>query len=71
MHSFCFYLLNKLEVDINGKKIDASNIKKYVNDPEFYNQNVADMKQIFTPLYVSTYLNERTVPVQGPIMTIR
>ena len=55
---FVSILLNKLEVDVNGKKIDANNIQEYVNDPEFYNQNVADMKQTFTPLYVSTYLNQ-------------
>ena len=62
---FVSILLNKLEVDVNGKKIDANNIQEYVNDPEFYNQNVADMKQTFTPLYVSTYLNQppRTIQV--------
>ena len=62
---FVSILLNKLEVDVNGKKIDANNIQEYVNDPEFYNQNIADMKQTFTPLYVSTYLNQppRTIQV--------
>ena len=62
---FVSILLNKLEVDINGKKINASNIKDYVNDPEYYTQNIADMKQTFTPLYVSTYLNQppRTIQV--------
>ena len=61
---FVSILLNKLEVDINGKKIDASNIQEYVNDPEFYNQNIADMKQTFTPLYVSTYLNQPPQTIQ-------
>ena len=62
---FVSILLNKLEVDVNGKKIDANNIQEYVNDPEFYNQNIADMKQTFTPLYVNTYLNQppRTIQV--------
>ncbi|MEK4715756.1 hypothetical protein [Sporosarcina sp. FSL K6-5500] len=62
---FVSILLNKLEVDINGKKINASNIQDYVNDPEYYTQNIEDMKQTFTPLYVSTYLNQppRTIQV--------
>ena len=61
---FVSILLNKLEVDVNGKKIDANNIQEYVNDPEFYNQNVADMKQTFTPLYVNTYLNQPPQTIQ-------
>ncbi|WOV86960.1 hypothetical protein QWT69_13940 [Sporosarcina oncorhynchi] len=55
---FVSILLNKLEVDVNGRKIDANNIQEYVNDPEYYTQNIADMKHVFTPLYVSTYLEQ-------------
>ena len=56
---FISILLNKLEVDINGKLINASNIESYVNNPEYYPQNIADMKTEFTPLYVNTYLKEQ------------
>lgn len=61
---FVSILLDKLEVDINGKKIDASNIQEYVSNPVYYNQTIADMKQTFTPLYVSTYLNQPSRMIQ-------
>lgn len=62
---FISILLHKLVVDVNGRKIDATNIKTYVEDPSYYAQNVADMKQVFTPLYVRTYLEQpvRTLAV--------
>lgn len=55
---FISIILNKLEVDVNGKLINASNIEDFVNDSEYYTQNIADMKAEFTPLYVNTYLKE-------------
>ncbi|MCG7344784.1 hypothetical protein MHZ92_11615 [Sporosarcina sp. ACRSL] len=61
---FVSILLNKLEVDVNGRIINADNIQEYVKDPEYYTQNVADMKQVFTPLYVSTYLEQPARPLQ-------
>lgn len=61
---FVSILLNKLEVDVNGSKIDANNIQDYVNDTAYYTQNVADMKQSFTPLYVSTYLHQQPQVIQ-------
>lgn len=55
---FVSIILNKLEVDVNGKLINASNIEEFVNNSEYYTQNIADMKAEFTPLYVNTYLKE-------------
>ncbi|MFS0689950.1 hypothetical protein AB1K89_12025 [Sporosarcina sp. 179-K 8C2 HS] len=62
---FVSILLNKLEVDVNGRMINADNIQDYVKNPDYYNQNIADMKHVFTPLYVSTYLEQpaRTIQV--------
>lgn len=62
---FVSILLNKLEVNVNGRKINSDNIQDYVKDPEYYNQTIEDMKHVFTALYVSTYLNQplRTIQV--------
>jgi hypothetical protein len=54
---FISILENKMEVIVNDKKITHETIQRYVSNPEYYVQEMADMKSEFTPLYVGTYLN--------------
>ncbi|MDV6378873.1 hypothetical protein ORD22_11665 [Sporosarcina sp. GW1-11] len=60
---FISILHKKLEVDVNGKLINASNIEEYVNNAEYYPQNISDMKTEFTPLYVNTFLKEKPIEI--------
>jgi hypothetical protein len=54
---FISILKNKLEVHVNDKKITKDTILQYVKDQNYYNQDIADAKKEFTPLYVDTYLD--------------
>jgi hypothetical protein len=54
---FISILEKKMEVIVNDKKITHETIQRYVSNPDYYVQEMADMKTEFTPLYVGTYLN--------------
>ncbi|MDR0880392.1 MAG: hypothetical protein LBN09_06755 [Clostridioides sp.] len=64
---FVAILENKLEVSINGLKIDKNTVTKYIKNKKYYEQNIGDMKKEFTPLYLDTYINTkpRTIEVGG------
>jgi hypothetical protein len=53
---FVSILNNKLTVYVNEKKIDQDTILDYVKNEAYYNQDPAEAKKEFTPLYVDTYL---------------
>ena len=55
---FVSILEGKLEVIVNEEKITRDTIRRYVKDSKYYNQDIAEMKKEFTPLYVETYLSE-------------
>ncbi|MEH7086413.1 hypothetical protein V7139_27325 [Neobacillus drentensis] len=55
---FISILQKKLEVIVNDKKITSDTIQGYVSNTDYYVQEVAEMKDEFTALYVNTYLNE-------------
>jgi hypothetical protein len=54
---FISILEKKMEVIVNDKKITHETIQRYVSSPDYYVQEMADMKTEFTALYVGTYLN--------------
>lgn len=54
---FMSILNNKLIVYVNGEEINKETILNYVKNEQYYNQNIAEIKDEFTPLYVDTYLN--------------
>ncbi|MFJ7637899.1 hypothetical protein [Peribacillus sp. NPDC097225] len=56
---FISILEKKLEVIVNDNKISAETIKNYVENPDYYVQEMGEIKTDFTPLYVGTYLNEK------------
>lgn len=55
---FISILQKKLIVIVNDKKISHETILDIIKNPTYYVQNIAEMKTVFTPLYVHTYLNE-------------
>lgn len=55
---FMSILQNKLVVYVNDLKIDAEAIVSIVQDAQYYEQKVEEIKKDFTPLYVETYLKE-------------
>src|SRR5699024_9460755 len=48
---------NRLEVHVNDQKITHDTILDYVQDEAYYQQDIAEAKKEFTPLYLETYLN--------------
>ncbi|OCA90401.1 hypothetical protein A8F94_00450 [Bacillus sp. FJAT-27225] len=54
---FVSLLEKKLEVIVNDKKITKETLREYVTNPDYYTQEIAEIKEEFTPLYVDTYLN--------------
>ncbi|MFH0070180.1 hypothetical protein [Peribacillus sp. NPDC056705] len=55
---FISILQQKLEVVVNDKNITSKTIKDYVENPDYFVQEIGEMKNEFTPLYVGTYLNQ-------------
>ncbi|MFC4409016.1 hypothetical protein ACFOZY_01060 [Chungangia koreensis] len=55
---FISILQQKLEVVVNDKRITHDTIRGYVSSSEYYTQEISEMKDEFTPLYVSTYLDQ-------------
>ena len=66
---FIAILENKLEVIVNDKSINSKTIKKYIENKKYYVQDVAEMKEEFTPLYLSTYMKKK--PMQITIEDIK
>ena len=56
---FIAILENKLEVIVNDKNINSKTIKKYINDKKYYIQEISEIKEEFTPLYLNTYLTNK------------
>ena len=55
---FVSILEGKLEVIVNEEKLTRDTIQQYVKDSKYYDQDIAEMKKEFTPLYVDTYLSK-------------
>lgn len=55
---FISILEGKLEVEVNGVKINPDTIHDIVTDSAYYVQKIEDIKTDFTPLYVNTYLEK-------------
>lgn len=60
---FISILENKLEVIVNDKNINSKTIKKYIENKKYYNQDISEMKEEFTPLYLSTYTKKKPMQV--------
>lgn len=60
---FSAILENKLEVIVNDKNINSKTIKKYIENKKYYNQDISEMKEEFTPLYLSTYTKKKPMQV--------
>lgn len=60
---FIAILENKLEVIVNDKNINSKTIKKYIENKKYYNQDISEMKDEFTPLYLSTYTKKKPMQV--------
>ena len=60
---FIAILENKLEVIVNDKNINSKTIKKYIENKKYYNQDISEMKEEFTPLYLSTYTKKKPMQV--------
>lgn len=58
---FIAILENKLLVDVNGKVIDSKTIKNYITNEEYYTQELQEMKEVFTPLYLDTYFQKNPI----------
>ena len=56
---FIAILENKLEVIVNDKIINSKTIKKCINDKKYYIQEISEIKEEFTPLYLNTYLSNK------------
>ena len=56
---FIAILENKLEVIVNDKTINRKTIKKYITDKNYYIQEISEIKDEFTPLYLNTYMNNK------------
>lgn len=56
---FIAILEKKLEVIVNDKNINSKTIKKYINDKKYYIQEISEIKEEFTPLYLNTYLSSK------------
>lgn len=54
---FIAILKNKLVVHVNDTVINKDTIKDIIQDSNYYVQEISEMKNEFTPLYINTYLN--------------
>ena len=58
---FIAILQDKLLVDINGEVINKETIEDYITNNEYYVQDLSEMKDEFTPLYLDTFLNKEPI----------
>lgn len=72
---FISILQKKLVVYVNEQKIDATTIEDFITDATYYEQEVENMKKVFTPLYVNTYLQQEpyeiTIPHEDTTFTFK
>lgn len=61
---FMSILEKKLIVYVNDLKIDHDEIVSIVQNEKYYTQEIEEMKKVFTPLYVDTYLNEEPYVIE-------
>lgn len=61
---FIAIIEGKLEVVVNDNRINNNTIKNYILNKEFYTQDLADMKDEFTPLYFNTYVNKEPIQIK-------
>ncbi len=59
---FLAIINNSIVIEINDEDnvkllINSETIKDIVQDPRYYETKVEEMKKVFTPLYIDTYLN--------------
>lgn len=55
---FMSIIEGKLEVEVNNIKINSDTIHDIVTSSTYYEQKIEEIKRIFTPLYVNTYLEK-------------
>lgn len=61
---FIAILEKKLEVLVNDKIINSKTIEKYIKNKDYYIQEVSEIKDEFTPLYLNTYKNIEAREIQ-------
>ena len=61
---FIAILENKLEVVVNDKIINSKTIEKYIKNKDYYVQEVSEIKDEFTPLYLNTYKKTEAREIQ-------
>lgn len=61
---FIAILEKKLEVVVNDKIINSKTIEKYIKNKDYYIQEVSEIKDEFTPLYLNTYKNIEAMEIQ-------
>ena len=61
---FIAIIEKKLEVVINDNIINSKTIKDYINNKDYYIQDLAEMKEEFTPLYFNTYMTKTPVQIR-------
>ncbi len=60
---FISILEGKLEVRVNDKNINKETIKDYILNCDYYEQDIENIKEEFTPLYFKTYSSIKSVPI--------
>jgi hypothetical protein len=55
---FISVLDGRLEVHVNEHVLNQDTIATYLKSSQYYEQDIADMKKVFTPLYAKTYVNK-------------
>ena len=61
---FIAIIEKKLEVVVNDKIINSKTIEKYIKNKDYYIQEVSEIKDEFTPLYLNTYKNIEARKIQ-------
>lgn len=61
---FIAILQKKLEVVVNNNKIDSTTIANYIKNKAYYVQELSEIKEEFTPLYLDTYLNQKPLDIE-------
>lgn len=61
---FIAIIQKKLEVVVNDNRIDSDTIKDYISNKDYYTQELADIKEEFTPLYFYTYMNKKPITIK-------
>ena len=61
---FIAIIQGELEVIVNDNRIDSKTIKDYITSKDFYTQDLAEIKEEFTPLYFNTYINKEPILIK-------